>query len=126
MRGFLLFLVAVLLSIVFLPLGGAYCLVRLWIRANFKTWMKRVGQYFLVIAISIDQMGNVIMQELFNDVLIKKSGIRFGNEDETISSVLGKNQQAGTLTFMGKGLNGLLHLLEKDHSIKAIEEDEGN
>ncbi len=119
-----MFLVAVLLSIVFLPLGGAYSLVRLWIRANFKTWIKRVGQYFLIIAISIDQMGNVIMQELFNDVLIKKSGVRFGNEDETISSVLGKNQQEGTLTFIGKGLNGLLHLLEKDHSIKAIEEDE--
>ncbi len=126
MRGFLLFLVAVLLSIVFLPLGGVYSLVRLWIKANFKTWIKRVGQYFLVIAISIDQMGNVIMQELFNDVLIKNSGVRFGNEDETISSVLGKNQQAGTLTLIGKGLNGLLHLLEKDHSIKAIEEDEGN
>ncbi len=126
MRGFLLFLVAVLLSIVFLPLGGVYSLVRLWIRANFKTWIKRVGQYFLIIAISIDQMGNVIMQELFNDVLIRKSGIRFGNKDETISSLLGKNQQAGTLTFIGKGLNGLLHLLEKDHSIKAIEEDEGN
>ncbi len=83
-----------------------------------------MGQYFLIIAISIDQMGNVIMQELFNDILIKKAGCQFGNEDETISSVLGKNQQSETLTLIGRALNRALNWLDKGHSMKAIQVDE--
>ncbi len=124
MKGMMLFMVSIILAVIFIPLGIMYSMIRLWVKANFKMWIIRVGQYFLVIAISIDQMGNVIMQELFNDVLIKNNGVRFGNEDETISSVLVKNQQLATLTLIGRSLNGLLNLLEKGHSVKAIEEDE--
>ncbi|MCF6349253.1 MAG: hypothetical protein L3J20_13320 [Flavobacteriaceae bacterium] len=43
--------------------------------------------------LSIDQMGNVAMQDLFNDIFTIKNGYQFGNEDETISSVLGKNER---------------------------------
>ena len=124
MRGIILFIIAALLAVLFMPLGFLYSLIRLWVKANFKTWFKRVEQYFLIIAISIDQTGNVIMQELFNDILIKKGGYLFGNEDETISSVLGKNQQRTTLTLIGRMLNRILHFLEKDHSVMAIEADE--
>jgi hypothetical protein len=60
---------------------------------------------------------------LFNDILIKKGGHKFGNPDETISSVLGKNFLKGKLSLMGKGLNWILNLIEKDHSIKAIEHE---
>jgi len=83
-----------------------------------------ISQYLREVAISIDQLGNVICSDLFDLTLIKKSGYRFGNPDETISGVLGKNQKLNKLSFVGKCLNGLLSLIEKDHSIKAIEEDE--
>jgi 8-oxo-dGTP diphosphatase len=41
--------------------------------------------------------------------------------DETISSVLGKNKKANTLSKIGKGLDWILDILDKNHSIKSIE-----
>lgn len=125
MKGILLAIVAVLLSVLLMPLGILYSMTRLWVKANFRTWFKHVNQYFYIIAISIDQMGNVIMQELFNDLLIKRGGNLFGHEDETISSVLGKNYQSNNLRLLGKGLNWFLNLFEENHSVNSIEEDEG-
>lgn len=85
-----------------------------------------ISQYLRTVAVSIDQLGNVVCKDLFDVTLIKKQGYRFGNPDETISGVLGKNQKLNTLTFTGKVLNSILSLIEKDHSIKSIEEDENN
>ena len=110
---FILFLVSVLLGAVLLPIGLLYSLIK------FKF---RLHKYFLVVAIAIDQLGNVVMQDLFNDIMITKDGYKFGNEDETISSVIGKNQLLGTLRFMGRLLNGLLNAIQPNHSVKSIEE----
>ena len=126
MKGIGLFIVAVLLSVIFMPLGVVYCIIRLWVKASFKTWFKRLEQYLLSMALAIDQLGNVIMQELFNDILIRKNGYPFGDEDETISSCLGKNQQMDTLNMAGRALNAILHFLDHEHSIKAIEKDENS
>lgn len=89
---------------------------------------KNISQYFRTVAIAIDQLGNVVCADLFNVTLIKfkKGAYKFGNPDETISGVLGKNQKLDKLTTVGKILNGILSLIEKDHSIKAIEEDESH
>ena len=83
----------------------------------------RNKRYFVHIAVSIDQLGNVVCAPLFNCTLIKKTGYKFGNVDETISSVLGKNELTNTLTFIGKGLCAFLNILEKNHVQKAIEEN---
>ena len=61
------------------------------------------------------------MAGLFNTIMITKDGYKFGNEDETISSVLGKNQLKGTFRIIGYCLNRILDKLEKNHSIKSIE-----
>ena len=69
---------------------------------------------------------------LFNLVLIKHKRIwqfeslllvsyEFGNPDETISSVLGRNKLKNNLTYIGKTLAKILNLIEKDHVEKAIE-----
>ncbi len=76
------------------------------------------------IALGIDQLGNVVCKHLFNITLIKKDGYKFGNEDETISSAIGKNKKINTLTFTGRLLDWFLDIIDKNHSIKAIEEDE--
>ena len=60
------------------------------------------------------------MDKLFNDIMIQPGGHQFGNPDETISFVLGKNIQTNTLSLVGKGLNFILDQLDKDHSIKSI------
>ncbi len=76
------------------------------------------------IALGIDQLGNVVCARLFNFFLITKEGYQFGNEDETISSVLGKNKKQNTLRFLGKLLDLILDQIDRNHSIKSIEADE--
>ena len=121
MRGIVLFIVAVILGVIFMPFGILYSMITLWVKTSFKTWLNRISSYFMVIAISIDQMGNVIMQDLFNQIMITPNGYKFGNVDETISSVLGKNQLKNTLKFMGKALNWILNKLDPGHSVNSIE-----
>jgi hypothetical protein len=82
------------------------------------------GGYWFKMAISFDQLGNVALSRLFNDLLIKPNRDLFGKEDETISSVLGKNKLNGTLKPLGKALVWILDTLDENHSIKSIEVDE--
>jgi hypothetical protein len=60
---------------------------------------------------------------LFNRYLITKDGYKFGNPDETISSVIGKNERLQTLTSSGRLLNSILNRIEKNHAKKSIEEN---
>lgn len=119
--GIILFLIAILLSAVSLPIGFAYFILKCLFTFQFKKFGARFNQYFLKVAISIDQMGNVAMQELFNDMLIKNRDYPFGDEDETISSVIGKNLKYGNLTTLGKALNAVLDFLDPNHSLNSIE-----
>jgi hypothetical protein len=106
-------IVAILVSIVLFPIGFIIAML----------YPKR-GKYLFNIALGIDQLGNIVCAKLFDLTLIYQSSIhKFGNEDETISSVVGKNKQSKTLTLVGQLLNKLLDLLDKNHSIEAIEED---
>jgi hypothetical protein len=57
---------------------------------------------------------------LFNKVLIVELGYKFGQENETISSVLGKNLQQGTLTKTGIIIVYILDKIDKNHVIKSI------
>jgi 8-oxo-dGTP diphosphatase len=110
----ILLLVAILLSIILFPIG--------FILSLFYPNRKK---YLYNIAVGIDQLGNVVCAKLFNLTLIYPSSLyKFGNEDETISSVLGKNKRVNTLTFVGRLLDMLLDAIDRDHSIEAIEEDE--
>ena len=45
----------------------------------------------------------------------------FGNRDETISSVIGKNKQLNTLTTFGKNMDRILEFIETDHSLNSID-----
>jgi hypothetical protein len=56
---------------------------------------------------------------LFNKTLA--TGHRFGDIEETISSVLGKNQLTGTLTGLGKALVWILDKIDNNHAIKSID-----
>ena len=117
MRGLILYLTALILKLVFYPIGFTYsCLLTL-----FKNGYAELDGYLFKCAIADDQQANTYLAKLFNDILIKKGGHKFGNPDETISSVLGKNLLKGKLSLAGKLLNWILNLIEKDHSIKSIE-----
>ena len=109
--NFLLIIVAVVLSIPLYPIGFVYALIK----------CDNLSLYFRGIAESIDQLGNHVMQYAFNKWLIKDNAYKFGNIDETVSSVLGKNKRDKTLTKTGRFLDRILNKLDDNHSIDAIE-----
>lgn len=111
--GILLAIIAVILSMLIIPIGVIYEILTL-IRFS------KISDYFFNIAVSIDQLGNVSCQGLFNDILITKDGFKFGDPDETISSVLGRNYQTKTLTGLGNSIRWILDRIEEDHCVKSI------
>jgi hypothetical protein len=115
MKGFILLVIAVLMSVVLYPIGWIYSMI------NFKLSFKRLGGYWYVMAVSVDQLGNVVMGTLFNDIFIRKYGHKFGDEDQTVSMVLGVNKKMGTLTKFGKFIADVLNKIEPNHVEKAIE-----
>lgn len=110
---FFLFLVAFIL---FLPLT--------LLNFTIVLFRGRAKGYFMNTAVNLDRFGNYEFRTLFNLTLRKPSGYEFGNFEETISSVLGKNQRDGTLTNTGKILAFILDTIDKDHCRKSIEEFE--
>lgn len=113
--GFLLFIISLVLKRILEPF--------IYITGSIIALTKgEWNQYNTDLAIATDQYGNGLSKYLFNILLIKKTSThKFGNIDETISSVIGKNKVAGTLTWLGEFVDKILDLLEKDHSIKAID-----
>jgi len=115
--GILLFFISIVLMIFTGPLGLIYG----FFHALFTKGFTGIGEFLLKIAISVDQLGNVIMQHLLNLLWVKKEGYKFGNRDETISSVLGKNKQNNTLTVFGKSIDKILDIIDADHSLNSID-----
>jgi hypothetical protein len=120
MIGLILFILSTFLASVIYPIGFVYSIVLTLFKSGYKT----LDDYLFNCALATDQHANVFLAKLFNDVMIKTGGHKFGNPDETISSVLGKNKLMSKLSLFGKFLDFILHLLDNNHSIKSIETDE--
>jgi hypothetical protein len=105
--GFVLYVVALLL---YPPLSlWNYCIVE-----NKKGYWKSSAK-------SVDILANREFRTLWNKILRTENGYKFGAENETISSALGKNQRDGTLTKTGERLVKILDFFDKDHCLKSIE-----
>lgn len=117
----ILFIIALILAVLIVPIGMIYSFIVLAIRFKGRTLIRIINRLFFMIAYSIDQFGNVSCQFLFNDILIKKNGYKFGDPDETISSVLGHNKKTKTLTIFGKFIVFLLNTIDPFHVEKAVE-----
>jgi len=85
-------------------------------------WKSPLGRYLMSILIWIDQGGNVIFSPIMTG--------RVGDPDETISSRLGKMKlrHGGRIPWyhpISKLVDFLLDKIDPNHSIDAIEYDEG-
>jgi 8-oxo-dGTP diphosphatase len=118
LMSFILFCIATLLLVITAPLGFVYALIR----QTCSSKAKSLNIYFIEMALVLDEVGNVTMQHLLNDILLvkHKHTYFFGNKDETISSVIGKNSLTNTLSPLGRALNSFLNFLDKDHSLNSI------
>ena len=103
--GLLLFVIAYIL---FLPLT-----VINWIAVKNKKG------YFKSSAINLDKFGNREFRTLFNKILV--NGYQFGNINETISGVLGKNERDKTLSKLGIIIVWILDKIDKNHCLKSID-----
>lgn len=113
--GLTLLLVAIALFISLAPIG-------FFVGIIYSSFKWELGEYFKDIAIAIDQGGNVVLRHLLNMSLIKSKDPKwcFGNEDDTISCVLGRNQRDKNLSNFGKIICNILDLIDKDHCKNSI------
>lgn len=111
----LLTLVAFILVAILTPIGIVFTLL-------FRPF--HIKDYFRRFAISLDQLGNVTCQWLLNATLIKVGGLCFGNEDKTISYVIGKNKETNTLSILGKFMAKLLNQWDTNHVENAVKNEE--
>lgn len=127
-KSLVLFWVAGALSVVLLPLGIIWTVGEILIRIFTSEQKKSAfakSIWFLTatlhsLALWLDQIGNAVCRDMFNGILIEQDGYKFGKVQETISSVLGKNQLLDKLSLTGRALVVLLELFEEEHCIKSI------
>jgi len=110
--GIILFIIASFMLWVLTPLFIIYALIK----------TPNLSKYFRDTALSIDQLGNTMGGPVMNSVLLKtESTFKFGDPDQTISYVLGKNHELKTLTNIGLFIVKILNKIEKNHVEKAVE-----
>jgi len=73
--------------------------------------------YFRDSALTLDRLANREFRTLWNKTTIVNDGYKFGNIEETISGVLGKNIQLKKLSKTGKIL---VWILSEKHCIDAV------
>ena len=113
--GILLTILALTLLYITSPISIIYAIIKRITKRN------GINTYFIRMAIAFDKVGNVISSDLFNDIMIKKEGYRFGLSEETISSVLGKNKRDNTLLWPGRLLSRVLDKIQRNHVEISIE-----
>ena len=127
-KSLVLFWVAGILSIVLLPLGILWTIGEIIVRIFTSEQKKSAfakSIWFLTatlhsLALWLDQIGNAVCRDLFNRLLIEEDWYKFGKVQETISSVLGKNQMLDTLSLCGWIVVSILELFEEEHCLKSI------
>ena len=127
-KSLVLFLIAGALSVVLLPLGILWTVGEIIVRIFSSSQKKSAfakSLWFLTatlhsLALGLDQIGNAVCRDMFNRLLIDEDWYKFGKVQETISSVLGKNQLLDKLSLTGRALVVLLELFEEDHCLKSI------
>ena len=120
--GLLLYIISKLLGFIAKPFQFFYHLFK-EVKAGLTIAnLKRIDNEFLAKAILEDKYCNEQDAELLTALFLTKNSIhKFGNKKETISSVLGKNLVAGTLTKKGFEICRILNDLQKNHVLISID-----
>ena len=118
LKGLLLLIVSFILVVGFTMLSFGVSVVY-YLFAPYKG-LKVLGNWLYLMALSLDQFGNVSCAVTLQYAMSKKGGYPFGDEDLTVSYVLGKNKQINKLTWFGRMICNILHLIDKNHVEKAV------
>ena len=83
-----------------------------------------IKQWLWNVFLALDQFANVLFAPLLNAAL-RPTAARFGDPDETLSSVFGKNVQSGNCIGC-RMVCRLLNWIDPGHCDGNIERDEGS
>lgn len=108
-----LILLALVLLIILYPISIPFFLISRLRKQN------KTRNYFRKIAFSIDCIGNVMLADMFNILLLKDvKYYPFGNL-EPPSKVLGNNKQIENLTILGLYLSKTIDFFDENHIDKS-------
>jgi hypothetical protein len=117
-----LFIVAIIIYIVILPIAIIHSIIKFIISKEYIKILLFLSNLFKSHALGINQTSNRAFSVLFNDALVKDDTIHsFGDIDETLSSVLGKNKLKNNLTLFGKIIDFILTIFDDNHTIESID-----
>ena len=115
----LLALISVPLTVFFGILAIIYTHIKMFIwlfRFGPKKVIRKLGEYYWLVALSVDQTANVINQYWFNDWMLGDSKIYpYGHPDQTVSHVTGVNYVKGNTRTILKIVAKILNFLDKNH-----------
>lgn len=117
MKSFLLVILAIVIFQILLIPGIIW---QIFCYFNDKQSPSYISDVLFSAAQCIDQLGNVVFQEMFNDTLIVKGGSKFGSNIHTISYIIGVNKQSNTLSKVGLVLYNILNKIQPNHCEKAV------
>lgn len=122
MKGLILFIVSVILTAIVFAVSTVFTPIYYIITLRWKSGSKALNEWFLSMAISLDQFGNGSCWKLLQTVLTKNNDetYDFGNIDETVSFAIGINDRRNNLSMFGRFVRNVLNLLDKNHCEKAI------
>jgi hypothetical protein len=123
----ILLIVASVLFIITVPIAFTWTIVRvIWRTVAHKEDGKlHLSNYLYNLALSIDQTGNALGADFWNDVFtISAKSKRYGNPDETISHVLGVNYKDGNSSKIGKWIGWVLNKLDPNHIQNAAKNEQ--
>jgi hypothetical protein len=111
--GFILFIAALILTALISLVSFILTPIYYIISFKWRSGIKQLDKWFLTMAISIDQFGNVSCASALQLCLIKKgSPYIFGHEDDTVSYILAQNLEHYKLTKLGYLICLLINILE--------------
>ena len=118
MKGLILLILATLLLLILTFVNVCIVLFKSIKKEGLKGF-KTVSGYFKNSALNLDVYAAKEFRAFWN-ATCQKDGYLFGQNDESISYVLGINQINGTLSFFGFVLCEILNIFEKNHCTEAV------
>lgn len=118
--GFILFIVSLVLVGIVFAISTVVTPIYYICTFKWKTGLKKLDKWFMTMAISVDQFGNIACGKVLQMFLTKKNGHPFNDEDDTVSYVLGRNEYKNRLTKFGKFIVNVLDFVDKNHCTNAI------
>ncbi len=85
------------------------------------TALRYLQTYLFNVLVALDNTANALLMPLMN-LFVEEGGYKFGNADETLSSVFGKNVKLGKCKLC-RWICKILHLFDENHCERSIEID---